>query len=186
MRRGRIGLIVTGPVLALVLGAVGACGGATADGGIATAGGAQAQASASAGAQRGDAQKFVQCMRDNGVDVPDPDPETGRPSFGGMANADRDAVRKAMEACRSLLPDGGTRPTLDAAQLEQLRQFAECMRDNGVDMPDPDPNGGGLGLRGQGNPQLDPSNPTYQKAMEACRSKLPQMLGRAGGEGRNS
>jgi hypothetical protein len=90
-----------------------------------------------------------------------------------------------MEACRTLLPNGGVRPTPDAAQLEQLRVFAQCMRDNGVDMPDPDPNGAGFGLGAGGgagrNPQLDRNNPTFQKAFEACQSKLPQFRGGRGG-----
>jgi hypothetical protein len=180
MRRRRIGLVAAGPLLVLALGVVGACGKATADGGIATAGGAQPTAGASSSGTDGDLRKFTQCMRDNGVDMPDPDPETDRPDFGAIAGVNRDAIQKAMQACRSLLPNGGVRPTLDAAGQEQLRQFAQCMRDNGVDMPDPDPNAGGLGLRG-GNRQFDRNNPTFQKAMEACQSKLPQFRG-----GRNS
>jgi hypothetical protein len=172
------------PALALLLGAVAACNRSAADPGIATANGAQPKASASAAAAGADIQKFAQCMRDNGIDMPDPDPNTGRPQFGGAANGNREAFQKAMQACRTLLPNGGTRPQLDQAQIEQLRVFAQCMRDNGVDMPDPDPNGGGfgLGLGGGGqNPQLDRNNPTFQKAFEACQSKLPQFRG--GGPG---
>ncbi len=184
MRRRRIGSAVAGPVLALVLGAVSACGKAAADDGVATASGARPSTGASADANA-DGAKFAQCMRDNGVDIPDPDPATGRPQFGAgggpnRTQADRDAFQKALQACRSLLPNGGVRRTPDAAQLEQLRAFAQCMRDNGVDVPDPDPNGGGFGLRaGGGNgtggpPNIDRNSPTFQKAMEACRSKLPQ------------
>ena len=50
-----------------------------------------------------------------------------------------------------------------------LVEYAGCMRDNGVDMPDPDFSGGGgmidLGI-------ADPNDSTFQAADEACRSIL--------------
>jgi hypothetical protein len=50
------------------------------------------------------------------------------------------------------------------------------MRDNGVtDFPDPDPNAGGFGVFGGGRRNLDPDNPTVQKAMDACQGKLPDL-----------
>ena len=157
--------------LMMVLLAVGACGRDKAGDGIATAGGAQPRPSASARAAEGDLRTFAQCMRNNGIDMPDPDPSTGRPPAGTFGNDNRDAFQKAMQVCRSLLPNGGVRPTMDAAQLEQFRQFAQCMRDNGVDMPDPDPNGGGFGV----GARIDRDSPTFQKARDACRAKLPQV-----------
>ncbi|HET6214241.1 MAG TPA: hypothetical protein VFE14_15355 [Micromonosporaceae bacterium] len=169
----------------LALSALAACGQASAGDGVATAsgGGAEPKTSASAGTadriEQG--RKFAQCMRDNGVGMPDPDPDTGRPGFGGaVTDANRDAFRKALEKCRTLLPNGGVRPTLDAAQLEALRQFTQCMRDNGVDMPDPDPNAGDFGFGGAAG-RINRDSPAFQKALEACRSKLPQFRG-----GRNS
>jgi hypothetical protein len=51
--------------------------------------------------------------------------------------------------------------------------FARCMRDHGVrDFPDPD-SSGNFNLSGGGD--LNPTNPTYQAATQACRS-----LGSAG------
>jgi hypothetical protein len=54
------------------------------------------------------------------------------------------------------------------------------MRDHGVDMPDPDPDTGGIqfGQRGSG-PSGAPdqtqmlNNPKFQEAEKACRSLLP-------------
>jgi hypothetical protein len=34
-------------------------------------------------------------------------------------------------------------PTASVDPQEQAREFAQCMRDHGVDMPDPDTDGGG-------------------------------------------
>lgn len=163
-------------VAALLLAGLSACGQDGDGSGIASAngGGAAPTASASAAATA-DFTKYAQCMRDNGIEMGDPDPNTGRPDID-INNIDMDKFRAAQEKCRDLLPAGGMRGTLDAAQQEQLRVFAQCMRDNGIDMPDPDPNGGGFGGLfgggGSGQGTIDRNSPTFQKAMEACQDKL--------------
>jgi hypothetical protein len=60
---------------------------------------------------------------------------------------------------------------------EQMLEFAQCMRDNGVpDFPDPQVNGdGGIimgGPGGDGNADLD--REAVEKAMEACEDLQPQ------------
>jgi hypothetical protein len=146
---------------------------------VATASGGRATPAASASPTAFDAEqgrKFAQCMRDNGIpDFPDPDPNGGEGMRGLLANSDvdRSKIQKAMAACRSLLPNGGRRPQLDAAQQEQLRQWAQCMRDNGVDVPDPDPNGGGFAFGGgDGQRAVDRNSPAFQKAMQACQDNF--------------
>jgi hypothetical protein len=180
------------PVLALLVGAASACGSAQAGDGVATAGGAAAapQASAEAASDTDRMREFAQCMRDNGVpEFPDPDPDGGGMLRGVLADGDidRDKLREAMQACRSLLPNGGQRRELDPEEQEKLREWAQCMRDNGVDVPDPDPNGGGLALGGNGGNgggagqrRLDPDDPAFRKAMEACQDKFV-FRGRGGG-----
>jgi hypothetical protein len=165
-------------MLALV--AVAACGRAASDPDIATAGGrnsASAHPTASVDQQE-QARQFAQCMRDHGVDVPDPDTAGG--SGGGpvtiTASGPPAGMDAAMEACKDKLPNGGNPPSLDPQQQEQLRAFAQCMRDHGVDMPDPDPNGGGLRITQSGGPDsgaLRPDDPTFKAAQEACQDKLP-------------
>ncbi|WP_051771857.1 hypothetical protein [Saccharothrix sp. NRRL B-16314] len=118
-------------------------------------------------------QEFAQCMRDNGVDMPDPDPTGGKAGgFGKVDRTDPDFER-AVDACREFLPGGGDLSKLDPEKLEQLRVFAQCMRDNGVDIPDPDPAGGKLGGLGT----VDRDSPAFKAALTACRDKLP-VLGR--------
>jgi hypothetical protein len=172
-----------GSVLALAVSVLAGCGGTATKENVASANGAGGGATATAGASAGaadpdQARKFAQCVRENGVpDFPDPGAD-GRFKLGqfGRGDIDRDKMRKAMEACRDLAPNGGERPQLDAAQQEQLRVWAQCMRDNGVDIPDPDPNGGGfLGLGG--GSEIDRDSPAFQKAMEACQDKFTFLPG---------
>ena len=111
---------------------------------------------------------YAQCMRDNGVpDFPDPD-ANGQLRGPGHEKAGDPKFQAAQEKCRDLAP-GGEHQKTDPASVEQMRQFSQCMRANGLpDFPDPDPNGQ---LRGAGHEQQD--NPKFRAAMEACRQKLP-------------
>lgn len=126
--------------------------------------------------------KFTECLRQHGLDVPDPDSE-GRfaiPFGGGSGIGPDQNIREAMEACQELAPLGGG--NLDelrndpAFQDAQLR-FAECMREHGVDVPDPDENGGG-GFMIDGS---DVPRETLRAAGEACDPILREFL--QGGEG---
>jgi hypothetical protein len=97
----------------------------------------------SAKTNSGQALKFSQCMRENGVsEFPDPD-ASGELTIDGVVNGSSidpssPAWKAAVSACKDLQPPGftGAKPTPDqqAVRLE----FAQCMRDNGVeDFPDP-------------------------------------------------
>ena len=167
----------------LILFAAG-CGRGDEGPGVATAGGAGATPSASAAAPDEDADRqeqlrqFAQCMRDNGVDVPDPDPAAGIRGFGALAeklSSDDPAVQAAFTACQSKLPNGGQPPKLNAEQLEAYRVFAGCMREHGVDLPDPAADGS-LQLGGLLRAGLNPEDPTFQAAFTACRDTLAGVL----------
>ena len=175
-----------------VLGAIGAglvlfaaaCGSGDEGPGVATAGGAAAAPTPSASAADSSADRmeqiraFAQCMRDNGVDVPDPDPAAGMRGFGQLAeklSSDDPVVQAAFTACQSKLPNGGQPPKLDPAQLEAYRNFAACMRDNGIDLPDPAADGT-LQLRGLLQAGVNPEDPTFQAAFTACRDTLAGVL----------
>ncbi|WP_327584725.1 hypothetical protein OHA25_54745 [Nonomuraea sp. NBC_00507] len=114
--------------------------------------------------------KFAQCMREQGIPMEDPDPNGG----GGLRqlgeDVDRDKVQKAIEACRDYAPSRD-RTQLNPEQIEQMRQFAQCMRDNGVDMPDPNPDG----TMGSGEGRnFNRDDPQFQKAFDACQDKFPR------------
>lgn len=177
MRRRHVGLVL--PLITLLGLALAGCGGSgSGSDGVATAGGGTAAAPSGSAEPVSDDErrlKFAECMRENGVDMPDPEPGGG----GGVRIALGDGVdpqkaQAAMEKCRSYLPNGGERGQLDPQQLENLRKLAQCMRDNGVeDFPDPSADGsvqfGGAGLN------IDPNDPTVRAAMEKCQQYAPRM-----------
>jgi len=150
-------------MLVLALG-LGACAGARATPGVASAGGPGATPAATASPE--DGRAFAACMRENGVDVPDPEP--GKPlGKGGVAiEAGKDKLMPALEACRHFMPKGGENTKPSPEQLEQQRQFAACMRENGVpDFPDPDPDGSGAVREFL----LDRHDDDVLTALEKCR-----------------
>jgi hypothetical protein len=162
--------------------AVSGCRGGTGGVGIATAGGnATPSASASPAASLSPedaALKFAQCMRRHGVDMPDPKfGSGGQFTVAINGNAPPQVVQKAQKACQQYMPMGGTGPgKLSAADQERALKFAQCMREHGVDMPDPTFSGGGVQMRVGGPPQsgssgraFGPNDPTFKKAQQACR-----------------
>jgi len=116
-------------------------------------------------------QNFAECMREQGVDFPDPDPDGG---FEGAEDL-RDVMEEepeAVEACQEYLASGEM-DTEDPEFQDALLEFAQCMRDNGVeDMPDPGEDGFGPTLfeENQGDPDWD-------AALEACQSILGEVRG---------
>ncbi|OZM71508.1 hypothetical protein CFN78_20420 [Amycolatopsis antarctica] len=79
---------------------------------------------------------LAQCMRDQGVDMPDP--SNGSVQFKG---GDMTAMTKAIEVCQAELgpppaPDGG--PALsEEERYEQQLETAKCFRENGIEVADP-------------------------------------------------
>ncbi|MFD9706287.1 hypothetical protein [Lentzea sp. NPDC059081] len=97
---------------------------------------------------RADMVKFAQCMRDNGVDMPDPQGEGGAVTLGlpGVAAGDDAGAEKmsaAHNACKQYLPNGGEFKPPSPEEQDKMRQQAKCMRDRGYNWPDPKFEGGG-------------------------------------------
>ncbi|ANZ36575.1 hypothetical protein BBK82_11370 [Lentzea guizhouensis] len=96
--------------------------------------------------EKGDMVKFAQCMRENGIDMPDPE-EDGRlgVAIGGEDGVplDQDKMKTAHEACKEHLPNGGEFKPPSPEEQDKLRQQAKCMRDRGYNWPDPKFDGGG-------------------------------------------
>ena len=90
------------------------------------------------------ALKFAECMRDNGVsEFPDPDASGGLTIDGVLNGSSLDpntpAWKQAIRTCKDLQPPGftGDEEVTDEEQEARL-EFAQCIRDNGVeDFPDP-------------------------------------------------
>jgi hypothetical protein len=137
---------------------------------------------------------FTKCMKEHGVDMPEP---TGAPAPGGSTGGgvhieinggdgpEGEKIDAANEACRPLLPNGGKPPKLDAQQLDEMRKMAQCMREHGVNMPDPDPNNPGVMIDPDGADKVDPE--VMKKAAEACgNGEFHIETGGAGGSGPRS
>lgn len=175
--------------LAVVAVAAAACGDGAEDG----RSGGTAGAEAAAPEDSEDAfLAFAECMRENGVDMPDPEPgEEGIVMLAPSENVNEEKQRAAEEACNHLLPDLGAPSEEDQTDMEDaLLGFAQCMRDHGVDMPDPqfDTTGDGefsigLGEEGGRAPAIDPEDPDFQAAQEACGDLLPGFGEAPGGGG---
>jgi hypothetical protein len=139
--------------------------------GVATVGGtASPSASASPDGAAGldqqeKALKFAQCMREHGVDMPDPQFENGRIKVQiGGGPGDEETIEAAQEACREYAPMGGPDGKPDPQMQETMRKMAQCMREHGVeDFPDPQADGG---VRIDGNIGDDPDFPQAQKVCE--------------------
>jgi hypothetical protein len=146
--------------------------------GLAACGGDETPATAASNASDDDkvreAQvKFAECMRENGVDMPDPQPD-GKQTFkvGGDSGNSPEEFEEAQKACEKYQQD--IRPNLseeDKAEMkEKALEFARCMRDHGVDMPDPtfEANGGVKITMGKGDGPADREDPDFKEAQEAC------------------
>ena len=123
---------------------------------------------------------FARCMREHGIDMPDPEPGDGgglrfeAPS-GGAQLPDESRFMDADKACRDLLGDAGP-PKLSPEDEKQVQDamlaFARCMRDHGVEVPDPQPGGGIVTKKGEGP---DPRSSEFQAAEQDCKKHTEAM-----------
>jgi hypothetical protein len=116
-------------------------------------------------------RKHAQCMREHGVPMKDPDANEGDAGVI-VEDVDKNTLMKAAEACRDHAPFR-ERPDFKPEDVDRLRQFAKCMRENGVDMPDPNPDGGFSSGESGGAFKRDDAR--FEKAMKACSKNLPRM-----------
>lgn len=110
--------------------------------------------------------QFARCMREAGIDVPDPEPGK-QPDLGFGAGADGTKLRAALAKCDAVAPGvhaGATSP----GGVEQTRKLSECIRKNGVpDFPDP-------GADGQiPFERIDHNNAKLVAARDKCQAFFP-------------
>lgn len=166
-----------------------ACAGGSDGSGVATLGGGSGDAGRSR--SQGGAQKdplegalaYADCMRRQGIDVPDPKTGDGGlieigpgPGKGAPEEQDED-FRAADEKCRHLLQTGAPELSEEdkAALQDAMLEFTECMRNEGIDMPDPTEGGGAyvdIGREGG----IDPEDPDFRRAEEKCRPVLDRAI----------
>lgn len=127
---------------------------ATAGGGTtATTGTGPAPATDRAERQR----QYTECLRSHGIEVADV--EAGKDVE--VTEPDDEAVKEAARACQAYAPDSDAAKA--GADVAALREYASCMRANGVaEFPDPDPDGQ-LNI-----PKTILNSPEFDTADRAC------------------
>jgi hypothetical protein len=117
-------------------------------------------------------QEFAECMREHGVDFPDDGPV--------KIDGSQAEVREAEEACAHLREDIEP-PDISAEQREEFKQaaleHARCMREHGIDFPDPTfSEDGGAQVRIGPDSGIDPEDPDFRAAQEACQDELGAIM----------
>ena len=121
---------------------------------------------------------YARCMREHGVEMPDPSAD-GPQTFevGPGSGVSERKYREADKACRKHMEDVKP-PELSDEQRQEAREAAlanaRCMREHGIEnFPDPT-----FGENGETRIQLDkgsgvdPHDPDFKAAIEACRKTL--------------
>jgi hypothetical protein len=127
--------------------------------------------------------EYAQCMRDHGVDMPDPEFSddggvriSAGPADGGEGGPDDEDFEAADEACQPIIddamPDMEIDPEQQAEMQDQLVEVAECMREKGYDMPDPEVDDKGRvtvrGGPGEGSGGPGAGDEEFEQDMEDC------------------
>ncbi|MFJ5117488.1 hypothetical protein [Kitasatospora sp. NPDC088548] len=105
-----------------------ACGG-----GVAGSGGGGGSDSSGKGAAADQAYEHRKCLREHGAQVKEPEP--GQDPRGLVLEGGQDKMAEALKACGGVGGSGGAK--MSQADKDKVLEFAQCMRSNGVDMPDP-------------------------------------------------
>ncbi|WP_030717430.1 hypothetical protein [Streptomyces sp. NRRL S-237] len=89
------------------------------------------------------AVKMRQCLREHGMDVPDPEPGQDPRGMTVGGNADPQKMQEAMKACGASTGSGAGREPTQEEKDKEL-EWIRCMRENGVDLKDPEYHEGGM------------------------------------------
>ncbi|MEN8113196.1 MAG: hypothetical protein ABFS21_02310 [Actinomycetota bacterium] len=161
--------------LAVVALLAAACGGGDGDDGVASLTTSEAPTETTTTAPFDQEQAlidFSQCMRDQGVDFPDPVVDANgypRFEFEDPEAVDRDALFEAGEECRHHIEQVVlSLPDFDSAEFsDTFLEYAACMRDQGFE-DIPDNLDFSAVMRGEELP-FDPTDPAFISADEQCR-----------------
>src|SRR5210317_852480 len=109
---------------------------------------------------------FAQCMREEGIDFPDP-----------SLNIENDnEFEAAFDNCENILREAlpeqfDLDPEVEAALVDASLEFSQCMREQGIDFPDPKP--GEFGFFAFRDADIDFQSEEVQEAFEICQPENP-------------
>jgi hypothetical protein len=110
-------------------------------------------------------------MRENGVEMEDPGPD-GMMRGLEVNKANEAKLTAASTKCREFLPNGGEPGKMPAEDVAKRREYAKCLRENGMpEFPDPDPETGEFSIGKDKAGALD--------KMDAAAPKCQQLGGNA-------
>ncbi|MFI6024479.1 hypothetical protein [Amycolatopsis magusensis] len=120
--------------------------------------------------------QYAQCMRDNGVQLADPQPGSPGAMYEGV-DKESAAFVAANKTCGHFLDgvvqDRQNQDSGDQAQQdEEMLALAKCLREKGIDVPDPVP--------GSDTPfgdKLDRTDPATSKALKDCQQSAAPSQG---------
>jgi hypothetical protein len=172
-------------VLALVL-AVAACGGGGNErDGVASLGDA-GSATGTASPGGGQARKpttqdqqqvldWARCMRQHGIDLPDPQVSGDNIAQQLPTRAEQNSpkFKAAQQACQQYLPNGGQPPKPNPQQQQAALAFAWCMRQHGINLPDPQFSGNGMSQEFSAPRGSKGPDPKFMAAQQACNQSPP-------------
>ncbi len=129
--------------------------------------------------------QYASCMREHGVDMPDPTFTSDGGVQMQMGSKDGKIDRKTMDAAQQACekyqkqvksPSGARNPGTDKEVRKKALAHTQCMREHGIDMPDPQFGNGTVRMQlGKG---IDPNSAKFQAAQKACQATEP--IGKGG------
>src|SRR5688572_13748078 len=137
---------------------------------------------------------YSACMRENGVDMPDPtfdgngasvimrsDATTSAGAAAPVGGHDDETFKAAAEACQPIMDAVAQdmpkpSPEEEAEMRDNALKFAQCMREHGVDMPDPTFDAAGTSsviIKGEGDDDSGPPVDVdkFNEAASACQAE---------------
>ncbi|WP_225803026.1 hypothetical protein [Streptomyces sp. NK15101] len=128
---------------------------------------------------------YVKCLRENGIDAPDPD-ANGQVELGDAGALKKNPTFvKAQQKCSSLHPpvpaeiERRLAPKLTPEQIKKQFEYADCMQKNGApDFPDPEPDGNVYG-----DVQWDSSTAAAKRAARTCAPIIGNPVEQGPGKG---
>jgi hypothetical protein len=127
---------------------------------------------------------YAHCMRDHGVDFPDP---VHIPGHAGLSlqfgsSSDSPEFKSANDACEHFLQAvidmkrNAVAASMTPEKLQALIAYSRCMRDHQIPLLDPDPTDGHISfgdVPGLSEPSSGRRDPLFTRADSSCRSLLP-------------
>ena len=120
---------------------------------------------------------FSQCMREEGINFPDPSFDIdGNPEFDDVNIENDDEFEPAFDNCENILREAlpeqfDLDPEVEAALVDASLEFSQCMRDEGIDFPDPKP--GEFGFFAFRDAGIYFQSEDVQQAFEICQPENP-------------